>query len=261
MIVRAERTLREVFGLDAFRPGQSDVVAAMLAGRDVLSVAPTGSGKSISYWVPAVVEGGLTMVVSPLIALMKDQVDRLTERGVPATFINSSLDRAEDSERLRQAYAGAFGHPVPRRPGQAGPAAQAARGPVAARARLRGYGRGSRGSCGRARCGLLSRSPGCCGAAPRTGGFHSRKIAGRRRDLRIWDGSGHPGHPAGDSLPLARQPGGLLPGSRSGWTRWPAGRVHPPVQPGRPRPAGLLHRAVRTGGRLCAQGPRLCAAG
>ena len=80
----------------------------MLAGRDVLSVAPTGSGKSISYWVPAVVEGGLTMVVSPLIALMKDQVDRLTERGVPATFINSSLDRAEDAERLRQAYAGAY---------------------------------------------------------------------------------------------------------------------------------------------------------
>ncbi len=80
----------------------------MLDGRDVLSVAPTGSGKSISYWVPAVVEGGLTLVVSPLIALMKDQVDRLTERGVPATFINSSLDRAEDAERLRQAFAGAY---------------------------------------------------------------------------------------------------------------------------------------------------------
>jgi ATP-dependent DNA helicase RecQ len=108
MIARAEQVLRQVFGLDAFRPGQADVVSAMLAGRDVLSVAPTGSGKSISYWVPAVVEGGLTLVVSPLIALMKDQVDRLTERGVPATFINSSLDRAEDSERLRQAYSGAY---------------------------------------------------------------------------------------------------------------------------------------------------------
>src|SRR5881409_1169337 len=92
---RAERTLNEVFGLDAFRPGQAEVVEAMLARRDVLSVAPTGSGKSISYWVPAVVEGGLTMVVSPLIALMKDQVDRLTERGVAATFINSSLERPE----------------------------------------------------------------------------------------------------------------------------------------------------------------------
>ncbi|TMC94972.1 MAG: DEAD/DEAH box helicase, partial [Chloroflexi bacterium] len=86
MIDRAERTLRDVFRLDAFRPGQASVVEAMLDGRDVLSVAPTGSGKSISYWVPAVVEGGLTMVVSPLIALMKDQVDRLTDCGVAATF-------------------------------------------------------------------------------------------------------------------------------------------------------------------------------
>jgi len=108
VVTSAERVLQEVFGLDSFRPGQADVVAATLAGRDVLSVAPTGSGKSISYWVPAVVQGGLTLVVSPLIALMKDQVDRLTERGVPATFINSSLDRADDAERLRQAFAGAY---------------------------------------------------------------------------------------------------------------------------------------------------------
>src|SRR5579859_7404662 len=108
MIASAERALREVFGLDAFRPGQAEVVSAMLEGRDVLSVAPTGSGKSISYWVPAVVEGGLTLVVSPLIALMKDQVDRLTERGVPATFINSSLERPEQVERLRLAIAGEY---------------------------------------------------------------------------------------------------------------------------------------------------------
>ncbi len=108
MIDRAEHTLREVFGLDSFRPGQADVVAAMLDGRDVLSVAPTGSGKSISYWVPAVVEGGLTLVVSPLIALMKDQVDRLTERGVPATFINSSVEPYEQRERLRRAIAGEY---------------------------------------------------------------------------------------------------------------------------------------------------------
>ena len=108
MVSSAERALREVFGLDEFRPGQADVVAAMLAGRDVLSVAPTGSGKSISYWVPAVVEGGLTMVVSPLIALMKDQVDRLTERGVAATFINSSVERSEQVDRLRKAIAGDY---------------------------------------------------------------------------------------------------------------------------------------------------------
>jgi ATP-dependent DNA helicase RecQ len=108
VIAREERVLREVFGLEAFRPGQAEVVAAMLAGRDVLSVAPTGSGKSISYWVPAVVDGGLTMVVSPLIALMKDQVDRLTERGVAATFINSSLERPEQVERLRRAIDGEY---------------------------------------------------------------------------------------------------------------------------------------------------------
>ena len=108
MITQAEEVLREVFGLEAFRPGQAAVVEAMLAGRDVLSVAPTGSGKSISYWVPAVVDGGLTMVVSPLIALMKDQVDRLTERGVAATFINSSVERPEQVDRLRRAIAGEY---------------------------------------------------------------------------------------------------------------------------------------------------------
>ena len=108
MVAEAERVLREVFGLHAFRPGQGEVVEAMLDGRDVLSVAPTGSGKSISYWVPAVVDGGLTLVVSPLIALMKDQVDRLTERGVAATFINSSLERPEQIDRLRRAVAGEY---------------------------------------------------------------------------------------------------------------------------------------------------------
>jgi ATP-dependent DNA helicase RecQ len=108
MIDRAERALREVFGLDAFRPGQSDVVAAMLAGRDVLSVAPTGAGKSISYWVPAVVDGGLTLVVSPLIALMKDQVDRLTDRGVAATFVNSSVEPFELRERVQRALGGEY---------------------------------------------------------------------------------------------------------------------------------------------------------
>src|SRR2546423_7045218 len=108
VIEQAEHTLREVFRLEAFRPGQAAVVEAMLAGRDVLSVAPTGSGKSISYWVPAVVEGGLTMVVSPLIALMKDQVDRLTDCGVPATFINSSVEPSEQRERIQRARGGEY---------------------------------------------------------------------------------------------------------------------------------------------------------
>src|SRR6266571_2192741 len=108
MVAEAERVLREVFGLHAFRPGQGEVVEAMLDGRDVLSVAPTGSGKSISYWVPAVVDGGLTLVVSPLIALMKDQVDRLTALDVPATFINSSVEWPEQLDRLRRAIAGEY---------------------------------------------------------------------------------------------------------------------------------------------------------
>src|SRR5205809_7078330 len=103
MVAESGRVLRDVFGLHEFRPGQGEVVEAMLAGRDVLSVAPTGSGKSISYWVPAVVDGGLTLVVSPLIALMKDQVDRLTDRGVAATFVNSSVTSFEQRERLRRA--------------------------------------------------------------------------------------------------------------------------------------------------------------
>src|SRR3989475_13278174 len=108
MVAEAERVLRDVFGLHAFRPGQGEVVEAMLDGHDVLSVAPTGSGKSISYWVPAVVDGGLTMVVSPLIALMKDQVDRLTDCGVAATFINSSVEPFEQRDRLRRAIAGDY---------------------------------------------------------------------------------------------------------------------------------------------------------
>src|SRR2546423_1222076 len=108
MVAEAGRVLREVFGLHEFRPGQGEVVEAMLAGRDVLSVAPTGSGKSIGYWVAAVVDGGLSLVVSPLIALMKDQVDRLTGLRVPATFLNSSLEWPEQAERLRRAVAGEY---------------------------------------------------------------------------------------------------------------------------------------------------------
>ena len=70
--------LTDIFGLADFRPGQGEVVAAAESGADVLFVAPTGSGKSIAYWVPGIVGGGLTIVVSPLIALMVDQVARLT---------------------------------------------------------------------------------------------------------------------------------------------------------------------------------------
>ena len=79
------------FGLAAFRPGQDEVISAVLSGRNVVVVMPTGAGKSLCYQLPAMLLPGLTLVVSPLIALMKDQVEALTARGIPATFINSSL--------------------------------------------------------------------------------------------------------------------------------------------------------------------------
>src|SRR5690348_248608 len=100
------QVLRDVFGLEDYRPGQAPVVEAQLQGRDVLAVAPTGSGKSISYWVPAVMSDGVTLVVSPLIALMKDQVDRLRAAGVSAAFINSTQDRSEQVAGLQAAVAG-----------------------------------------------------------------------------------------------------------------------------------------------------------
>ena len=107
-IAGAEQVLRDVFHLESFRPGQAEVVDAQMKGRDVLAVAPTGSGKSLSYWVPAILGDGLTVVVSPLIALMKDQVDRLVAHGVRAAFINSTLDSNEQRARLEAASRGEY---------------------------------------------------------------------------------------------------------------------------------------------------------
>jgi ATP-dependent DNA helicase RecQ len=87
------RILKDVFGFDDFRPGQTDAMEALLAGRHVLTVMPTGAGKSLCYQVPALVLGGLTIVVSPLVALMQDQVAALRLAGVAADTINSSFDR------------------------------------------------------------------------------------------------------------------------------------------------------------------------
>ena len=94
--------LKELFGYEAFRPGQEEVIRAVLAGRDCLGVMPTGAGKSLTYQLPARLLGGTTLVISPLIALMKDQVDGLTEAGLRATFLNSSLEAGERLERIRQ---------------------------------------------------------------------------------------------------------------------------------------------------------------
>jgi ATP-dependent DNA helicase RecQ len=87
--------LRTQFGYDSFRPGQGDVIDAIIAGRDVLAVMPTGAGKSLCYQIPALLLPGMTVVISPLISLMKDQVNALQEAGCPAAFLNSSLSTSE----------------------------------------------------------------------------------------------------------------------------------------------------------------------
>jgi len=95
-----QRALEEQFGFSSFRPGQQDVMAEVMAGRDCVAVLPTGGGKSLCFQLPAVLRAGLTLVVSPLIALMKDQVDSLERTGIEATFINSSLDPGRLHERM-----------------------------------------------------------------------------------------------------------------------------------------------------------------
>ncbi len=98
----AREQLREVFGYSEFLPGQAEVVASVLAGRDTLAVLPTGGGKSVCYQLPALLLDGLTLVVSPLLALMKDQVDALTRDGVAAAAINSTVPREEQADILRR---------------------------------------------------------------------------------------------------------------------------------------------------------------
>src|SRR5215467_12842504 len=98
--------LRERFGFTEFRPAQRQVIDRVMAGESVLAVMPTGSGKSLCYQLPALALPGLTLVVSPLIALMKDQIDQLHQLGLPATVINSTVSREQQRSRLEQAIAG-----------------------------------------------------------------------------------------------------------------------------------------------------------
>src|SRR5450631_1627886 len=100
--------LKQAFGFDDFRPGQESVVRDVLAGRDVLALMPTGGGKSLCYQLPALMQLGVSLVISPLIALMQDQVRQLQDNGIAATFVNSSLESAEIGRRLSGLVSGDY---------------------------------------------------------------------------------------------------------------------------------------------------------
>ncbi|MBO1307724.1 DNA helicase RecQ [Enterococcus sp. 669A] len=103
---RVKALLKEKFGYDSFRTGQAEIIEKILNHENVLGIMPTGGGKSVCYQLPALVLDGLTLVISPLISLMKDQVDSLNEMGIPAAFINSSLSNPEIQQRIRLAVDG-----------------------------------------------------------------------------------------------------------------------------------------------------------
>lgn len=100
--------LKEYYGYDSFRPGQEEVINEILAGRPVLAVLPTGAGKSVCFQLPALLMDGLTIVVSPLISLMKDQTENLTRRNIPAAFLNSSLNNNEYGKILFETLQGKY---------------------------------------------------------------------------------------------------------------------------------------------------------
>ncbi|RPI74559.1 MAG: ATP-dependent DNA helicase RecQ, partial [Desulfobacteraceae bacterium] len=108
LLIQARQTLRERFGYRDFLPGQEQALRTIFRKQDVLIVMPTGSGKSLCYQLPSLVLNGLTLVVSPLIALMKDQVDALSNWKIPATYINSTLTAPEISVRLEQIRSGRY---------------------------------------------------------------------------------------------------------------------------------------------------------
>lgn len=103
-----KQALKKYFGYDSFRPGQETIIDALMEGRDVLAILPTGGGKSVCYQIPAICTKGLTLVISPLISLMKDQVDGLIEMGVQAGYINSATSIEAYNETLAKARAGAL---------------------------------------------------------------------------------------------------------------------------------------------------------
>jgi len=105
---QAQQLLKKIYGYDEFRPGQSNIIHSLMQGRDTLAILPTGGGKSICYQIPAMLLAGTTLVISPLISLMKDQVDALQRLGVAAAYLNSSLSAEQYRTTLRQAFNGEF---------------------------------------------------------------------------------------------------------------------------------------------------------
>ena len=102
------QVLKKYFGYDTFRQGQEELIDTMLSGRDVFGVMPTGAGKSLCYQIPALLMEGITIVVSPLISLMKDQVGTLNQAGVHAAFFNSSLSAGQYRKALQLAKEGRY---------------------------------------------------------------------------------------------------------------------------------------------------------
>src|SRR2546429_4504510 len=101
-------TLKKSLGYDQFRPLQREIISDALAGRDVFVLMPTGGGKSLCFQLPALMREGLTIVISPVISLMKDQVDALQTSGIPATYLNSTLDRDQAKARWRGLHRGEY---------------------------------------------------------------------------------------------------------------------------------------------------------
>lgn len=106
--MNAKEVLKKYFGYDSFRNGQEEIIEAVLAGKDALAIMPTGAGKSLCYQVPALLLPGITLVISPLISLMQDQVKSLNAAGIHAAFINSSLTEGQISKALRMAAEGTY---------------------------------------------------------------------------------------------------------------------------------------------------------
>ena len=108
MLRQVQRVLKHHYGYDSLRPGQDEVISSLLSGRDTVAIMPTGAGKSLCFQLPALLLPGVTIVITALISLMKDQVDSLEGQGIAATYINSSLSAQETGSRLYHMRSGRY---------------------------------------------------------------------------------------------------------------------------------------------------------